>query len=300
MTSDQTDQATPVTAYHQGRNYTGAFVAISMFLAFLFVANLYTLSKLNTARQSQESLRSALSKEIKELQSKDEQLAVKFSLFEETHRRQIDALRGELDTAAARLGSSTGQVLDRARVMVAALGRDQERQAEDLKEQLSQKASADELGALSENVSAAQAELGTTKKTVDVLAKDLGMARSQLGTLIATNSGEISALRELGERDYFEFTLAKNQISHISGLVLVLRKTNLRNHRFNLDLVVNDQEIRTRNRNVNEPIYFYVNGLKTPYELVINEVEYNRAKGYISTPKGALAAEDGSTPGRQS
>jgi len=121
------------------------------------------------------------------------------------------------------------------------------------------------------------------------------MARSELGTLIATNSSEIRALRELGDRDYYEFTLGKNQVSRVSGIILVLRKTNVRERSFTLNLISNDQEIRTKDRNINEPIYFYVNGLKSPYELVINEVGYNTVKGYISTPKGALAEESSST-----
>jgi len=295
MISDQAIHDAPPNVYPRPRNYTGAFVAVAMFLAFLFVADLYTLNKLNASRRSQENLRSALGQEIKELKNRNEQLTAKFSLLEDSHARQIGALRKELDAAAERLGSSTGQVLDRARVMVADLQRDQQRQADNLVQQLSQKADANDLGELSENVSAAEAELGTTKRTVDVLAKDLGMARSELGTLIATNSSEIRALRELGDRDYYEFTLGKNQVSRVSGIILVLRKTNVRERSFTLNLISNDQEIRTKNRNINEPIYFYVNGLKSPYELVINEVGYNTVKGYISTPKGAIAEESSST-----
>ena len=60
MISDQAIHDAPPNVYPQPRNYTGAFVAVSMFLAFLFVADLYTLNKLNASRRSQENLRSAL------------------------------------------------------------------------------------------------------------------------------------------------------------------------------------------------------------------------------------------------
>jgi|SRR5438094_1054569 len=292
MIFDEKRQDTAVTTYPQVRSYKGAFVAISMFLAFLFVADLYTLNRLNAARHSQESLRSALAKEIRELKNRDEQLSSKFSLVEVNHAREIDALRRELDVAAERLGSSTGQVLDRARAMVAALQKNQQREGEDVKDELSRKADADDVGMLSENVSEAEGELGTTKKTVDVLTKDLGMARSELGTLLSSSRSEIQTLRQLADRDVHEFTLMKNRQNRVAGVALILKSTNVRAQSFTLNLIANDREIQNKNRNVDEPIWFYPGGSKVPYELVINEVDHNMVKGYVSTPKAAIQEED--------
>jgi hypothetical protein len=122
---------------------------------------------------------------------------------------------------------------------------------------------------------------------VDQLSKDLGMARSELGTLIARNHDDIEALRKLGDRDYFEFTLTKNQRQNIAGLGLTLKKTSVKHSRFDLNLLADDLQVEKKGRTVNEPIFFYLAGSKKPYELVVNKVESDRVTGYLSTPKGA-------------
>jgi hypothetical protein len=45
--------------------------------------------------------------------------------------------------------------------------------------------------------------------------------------------------------------------------------------------------VEKKDRTINEPVIFYVNRSKKAYELVVNKVDANQVKGYISTPKGA-------------
>jgi hypothetical protein len=68
---------------------------------------------------------------------------------------------------------------------------------------------------------------------------------------------------------------------------LILKKTSVKRHRFNLALVADDMEVEKKDRTVNEPIFFYLRGSKRFCELVVNKVESRRVAGYISTPKGA-------------
>jgi hypothetical protein len=91
----------------------------------------------------------------------------------------------------------------------------------------------------------------------------------------------------MGERDYFEFTLNRKSPARVAGVGLTLTKTNVKRHRFNLDLVADDLQVEKKDRTIDEPIFFYVNGSKRPYELVVNEVKADHVKGYLSTPKGA-------------
>ena len=60
-------------------------------------------------------------------------------------------------------------------------------------------------------------------------------------------------------------------------------------------MLVDDLNIEKKDRTINEPIFFYVNGSKKPYELVVNSVQSNQVKGYVSTPKGVtqLAQSEG-------
>jgi hypothetical protein len=278
------------------RSYTGAFVAVFMLLAFLLVSNIYTLGKLDASRQSLARLQNDLYKRITTIQRMDEQLASRFSLVEDRHAEQIEALRRELDGAARELGSSTGHVLNRARTMLVHLQTDQQKQVYDLKQELAQKADSEDVGLLSRDVSAAKADVGTAQRTVGVLARDLATARTELGDLVATDRSDLEGLRRSSDRDYYEFALLKNQRQTVGGIGLVLKRTDLRLHRFSLNLIVNDQEIRNENQNLGQPIVFYVGDLKAPCQVVIVEVGSNTVKGYISAPK-ALAQADASNTG---
>jgi hypothetical protein len=113
------------------------------------------------------------------------------------------------------------------------------------------------------------------------------MARSEMGTLIARNHDDIEQLRKMGERDYFEFTVSRKIPARVAGVGLVLTKTNVKRHRFNLELLADDVQVEKKDRTINEPIFFYVSGSKRPYELVVNEVKLDQVTGYLSTPKGA-------------
>jgi len=296
MTPDESPARVRHTHDTERRNYTGAFVAVFMLLALLFVSNLYTLGRLNASHQAVASLQSDLYKRLAKMQGLDDQLASQFTLVEDRHAEQIEALKAELDRAAKRLGSNTGQVLNRARSMVVRLQDEQERQVTDLKQELAQKAGTVDLGMLSRDVTAARADAGVAQRTVDVLAKDLAVARSELGDLVATDHSDVDGMRQLEDRQYYHFALNKNERQVVGGIGLVLKRTDLKQHRFSLDMIVNDQQIRNDNQNLGQPIIFYVGDLKTPCQLVILEVGYNTVKGYISAPK-ALARMDHSSTG---
>jgi hypothetical protein len=182
--------------------------------------------------------------------------------------------------------------------MVAQLQNEQRKQAEQLQAELAQKADQQQMGALNQDVSAQRTDLDNTKKALDSVRSDLGMARSEMGTLIARNHDDIEQLRKLGERDYFEFTVQRKSPVRVGGVGLTLTKTNVKRHRFNLDLLADDVHVEKKDRTINEPIFFYVNGSKKPYELVVNEVKPDQVKGYLSTPKGGTEVAAHSQGGR--
>jgi hypothetical protein len=170
--------------------------------------------------------------------------------------------------------------------MVTGLQDEQRKQTEQFQTQLAQKADEQQVGTLTQDVSLTKTDLDTTKKSVTSLASDLGMARSELGTLIARNHDDIAYLRQMGERDYFEFTLDKGKPAQVAHVSLNLRKTSLKGHRYTVAMTVDDVVVEKKDRSMNEPVIFYVNGSKKAYELVVNTVGANQVKGYISTPKG--------------
>jgi hypothetical protein len=64
-----------------------------------------------------------------------------------------------------------------------------------------------------------------------------------------------------------------------------LKKTDRKKNKFTIDVVADDKRIEKKDKNVNEPVQFYVAKARQPYELVINEIGKDAIKGYLATPK---------------
>jgi hypothetical protein len=262
----------------------GSFLLIFIVLAALAVGEFYSMHKITALRDALQSQQAETAKQLRaELQ---DQLTGRLTVMQRTNELQMDALKNELDAAANRMGKTGGE-LKRARSMVAELQDSQREQAEQLQAEIAQKADQQQVGALNQNVSAQRTDIDNTKKALDSVRSDLGMARSEMGTLIGRNHDDIEQLRKLGERDYFEFTATRKTPAKVAGVSMTLTKTNVKRHRFNLELLVDDVQVEKKDRTIDEPIFFYVGGSKRPYELVINQVKPNEVSGYLSTPKGA-------------
>jgi hypothetical protein len=259
------------------------FIVIFLVLACLAVGEFFTINRMNTVRDQlttqQSQLREDLTGQLRN------QVSNRLTAIERQNTQDLDAVKTELDAAAKRMGAQGGD-LKRARTMVTELQQQQKNQTAQLEQELSQKADEQQVGALTQDVSTTKTDLSTTKNNVSTLAADLGMARSGMGTLIARNHDDIEYLRKLGDRDYFEFTLTKNQPAKVAGVGLTLKKTNTKRYRFNVATMTDDMEVERKDCTVNSPVYFYVNGSKKPYELVVNSVGSEQVKGYLSTPKG--------------
>jgi len=258
-------------------------VVISLVLAALAAGEMVTISKMHTLRDQlttqQTQLREDLTGQLRD------QVSQRLTAIERQNAQDLGAVKTELDQAAKRMGSQVGE-MKRARKMVTEL-QDQERtQTAQLEQELSQKADQQQVGALTQDVSSTKTDLDTTKKTVGTLTADLGMARSEMGTLIARNHDDIEYLRKLGDRDYFELTLTKNELAKVAGVGLTLKKTNVKRYRFNVATLADDMEVERKDCTINSPVFFYVNGSKKAYELVVNSVGSEQVKGYLSTPKG--------------
>src|SRR5579863_2617998 len=149
--------------------------------------------------------------------------------------------------------------------------------------ELATKASTDDVKNVDGKVDGVRTDLSGTQS-------DLKMARSELGTLIASNHEDIEQLRRLGERDYIEFTIdAKNKPQKVGAFMVELKGTNPAKKRFNVSLVVDDSRIEKKNLPINEPIFFHQGSDRRPLELVVNTVAKDKVTGYISVPKAAGA-----------
>jgi hypothetical protein len=273
--------------YPPRREEGGKVLVVFLVLLLLVIGQVYILVKISSLRQSLEAQQANTRKELTtQLQ---DTLARRLGALERSNAEQLGALKEELDTTAQRMGS-TGQELNRARTIVSRLRKQQQEEMDSLRGELAQKANQEQLGALSQDVNSTRTDLDSTKRVLDSTRSELGMTRSEFGTLIARNHDEIEQLRKMGDRDYYEFRLNRNQPQRLAGVILNLKKTNPKRHRFNLNLTVDDLEVEKKDRTINEPIFFYVSGAKKPFEIVVNEVKSEQVGGYLSTPKGAREA----------
>ncbi len=155
--------------------------------------------------------------------------------------------------------------------------------------ELATKAATDDLKNVDTKVVGVRTDLDTTRE-------DLKMARSEMGTLIARNHDEIDQLRRLGERDYVEFTIAgKNKPQKVGNLTVELKGINEKRSQYSVAMTAEDRKIEKKNRNMNEPIFFYLSGTKIPEELVINKLGKDTISGYVSIPKANAQSQPATT-----
>lgn len=175
-----------------------------------------------------------------------------------------------------------------------------------------QSAIAGEIGEVKQAASAASQKAASVAEDVNTVRGDVVQTRSELENtrgelraelksvkgdlgiqsgLIATNGRELATLRELGERHYYEFAIAKTGQPHkIASISLILRKTDPKRNKFTLDVLADDRKVEKKDKNLNEPVQFYVAGARQPYELVVNQLKKDQIVGYLAVPKVLVAA----------
>jgi hypothetical protein len=151
---------------------------------------------------------------------------------------------------------------------------------------------------ISRDVGSVKKEVETVKSAAEKANTNVVETRGDVGMmtgLIATNAAEIEMLRQLGDRNVYEFTLTKSDgMQKVGDVQLSLDKTDQKHNRFTLQILAADQKVEKRDRTINEPVQFYVPGKSAhAYELVVNEVGKNSVTGYLASPKVTMARGNG-------
>ncbi len=203
-------------------------------------------------------------------------------------------LRGQFQVTSEKLGM-TEQELSRAHAVAADIEKKQQQAVQQLNAAIARKASADDvnkvqadanskIGGLSSDLAGTRKDLDATKSE---FANALSGTKGELSGAIARTHDELVALAHKTDRDYFEFTLAKKHREQKVGTVVVkLEKTDTKRNIFTVNLVFDDKPHLHRDRAMDDPVYFYVQGAPSALELVVNKMGKDSVSGYISTPKG--------------
>jgi chromosome segregation ATPase len=145
------------------------------------------------------------------------------------------------------------------------------------------------------DVNSVKSDVISTQAGLEKAIADLKRTMGDMGVmsgLIATNSKDLSALRELGERNYFEFDLSKKEgQKKIGNVTIAFRKSDPGRNRYSVDVMADDKRVEKKDRTINEPVQLYVNGNRQPYEIVVNQVKRDEIVGYLATPKVTLARQ---------
>ena len=143
-----------------------------------------------------------------------------------------------------------------------------------------------QVGAVKSQVEMTRSELEKTIGDLKKVSGDLGVTSGY----VATNQKELSALKRLNERNYFEFKLGKSKKpQRVGDVTLLLKKADPKHNKYTLEVVADDKVTEKKDRNINEPLQFYVAKARQPYEIVVNEVKKDQVAGYLATPKDQVA-----------
>jgi hypothetical protein len=161
----------------------------------------------------------------------------------------------------------------------------------DLKEANSNATS--KLGEITTDVNGVKSDVASTQSQLQQTGSDLKRVMGDMGVmsgLIATNSSQLNALKELGDRDYIEFDLKKGaKMQKFGDVQLVLAKADPKRNRFTLRVLADDKTLEKSDRTINEPVQLYLAGNRQPDEIVVNQVKKDEVVGYVSIPKVKIA-----------
>jgi hypothetical protein len=203
-------------------------------------------------------------------------------------QKRVASLEAANQTMASRMGMTQKELADRAAALQRAQRAAESRLTNQQKEQLSavtgeMAGMKSEVGSVKNDALSLRSDLEATKAKLDQAIGDLGV---QSG-LIAHTRDELEVLKHRGDRNYYEFSLAKGKPTPVGTISLELRKANPKKSKFTLNVLADDRTIEKKDRTANEPLQFYTGHERLLYEIVVNTVEKNRIAGYLATPKSA-------------
>jgi len=234
------------------------------------------------------------------MQSEIDTLKENSTVMSATQRKHLDDLKEDLDTRSKQLNQAASQAkrdaLSYADQKAQTLEAENQRTNDSVNKVSGDVAdvrkSADTANArladVNNDVTGVKTDLASTKTDLAQTKSDLKQVRGDLGStssLVATNGKEIDELVRRGERNIIKFNISKSKkgFQKVGDISLELKKVDLKKNKFTLDVNADDKLTEKKDRNINEPLQFYVSS--SLYELVVNTVGKDSVSGYLSTPK---------------
>jgi hypothetical protein len=238
-------------------------VAASAYTQYASHAKIKTLADQLAASQTQVK---ELQDRMQTAEAQEETLAHQAGMTKQDLVRKTAELRAQQKAAEARLEQEQKEQIGKVSGEIAGVKTD--------------------VGGVKTDVASTKADLEATKARLQSTIGDLGV---QSG-LIATTRADLETLKHKGDRNYYEFTLLRGaRPQPVATVSLELKRTDPKKGKFTLNVTSDDKTIEKKDRNIAEPIQFYSGRERLLFELVVWNVDKNKATGYLSTPKNAPA-----------
>jgi tape measure domain-containing protein len=217
----------------------------------------------------------AANRKIDALQARVTQMAAAGEVRAKEADLALAEVRGQTRTIAERVGVTEAE-LEKTAAAARELREAQVRGQKDLQ-------------GLGGEVVKVKEDVAANKAAIDEASAKLSRAIGDLGEqsgLIARNADELAALKRAGMREYVEFDLKKAKTPTPVGPVAIrLTDADVKRHKFNMLLVVDDLQIEKKDKTLLEPVQFYRKGSRQLQEIVVYTVAKDRIVGYLSMPK---------------
>ncbi|HYL37845.1 MAG TPA: hypothetical protein VEV17_18160 [Bryobacteraceae bacterium] len=267
---------------------TGLLIAALVVLA---AAAVYLYMQLNHVKED-------LAKATDSTQARLDKLEETSSLTARSNQRKVEQLQDQLERARRQASMAAGDAKQEALKKVeetraqleAAQQQAQQQLTSDISKVREQTDTANtKISQVGTEVTAVKSDVATTRSELEKTVADLKRATGELdghSVLIATNAKELDALRQLGERNYIQFTVHKaKQSQKVGDVAILLKNADPKRNRYTIELTADDRTTERKDRAANEPLQFMTSKAKQPYELVVNDVKKDTIVGYLSIPK---------------
>jgi hypothetical protein len=285
-----------ITQKVSGSRHTGLFVGLAAGLVLALGGDAYLMMRSNdlNAQMAQSKL---------DAQAQIAKLSDTTTSLLEQERQQLQALNddvsGKYDSASQAVRKARQDALKVSAQLSDKIAEQQKAVGEEIGQLKENTISAtsklnDDVSGVKTDVGSVRTDLTSTRDDLDKTTNELKRSIGDMGVmsgLIATNSKDLQALRDLGERNYFEFDLAKGAMTKkVGNVTLTLKKSDPKRNRYTIAVLADDKLVEKRDKTINEPVQLYTASSKQPYEIVVNQVNKDGVKGYLATPKVNVAA----------
>ena len=267
-------------SYHyEGTTGTPRWIAVVFIVLFLGLAGLGFAGY---------SVQSRLESTLSKTQDQNKLLTAQ---LDQANSRLAD-LKGHIDVTEQKMHMTQSELAN-ARSRAESIRKDQQAADQKLAEQLTaaQQESNTKINAVATEVGGAKKDIEATRSDLEATKGRLERANGDMGVmsgLIAHNRDDLEELKRRGDRNYYEFKIAKSKTAQKVGPVQVtLNKVDQKKSKYTVTVFVDDRSIEKKDKTAGEPVQFYVRGgsRMPPYEFVVFEVGKNQITGYLSTPK---------------